>query len=229
MPGRSTAGAESVLAGIRVRWHVLVPGKLGVWVPVCPDDLLEAISPAEARTAEGRHIPYFGTLWPAGEALARHLIGEPPPPGRVLDLGCGVGVVGLTALVRGAAVTFFDWEPRSLELVAASAAMLGVRPAGLVEGDWRRPPPGLGSFETVLAADVLYEERHVAAVAAFLTEHLAPDGEALIADPRRVPAELFPAAVEDAGLSLRLTETLAYRPRGIRIDLHRVARDRRAK
>ncbi|MCA9321551.1 MAG: methyltransferase, partial [Planctomycetes bacterium] len=34
---------------------------------------------------------------------------------RVLDLGCGVGAVGLAAARRGARVSFFDWEERAAD------------------------------------------------------------------------------------------------------------------
>ncbi len=51
----------------------------------------------------------------------------------------------------------------------------------------------------ILGADVLYERRLVPLVANLLARMLAPGGLALIADPYRVAAEGFPAAVEGLG------------------------------
>ena len=116
----------------------------------------------------------------------------------MLDLGCGLGPCGLAAGCRGARVTFLDWEPRALELVAASAGDNGWRDGtfDLVVGDWRRPPL-MGKFDLILGADVLYERRNGPTVAAFITDHLQPDGEAWIADPGSQSA-LFPTLAREA-------------------------------
>jgi predicted nicotinamide N-methyase len=178
---------------------------------------------AALRDAETR-APYFAALWPAGEALARYVVRRGDLAGRrVLDLGCGVGAVGLAALVRSARVTFLDWEPRSLEIVARSARRLGVEPEALVAGDWRDPPP-LDPFDLVLAADVLYEVAHVDPVARFLAQHLEPGGEAWLADPRRFEIAALPAAARAAGLGLHPSRTLPDRPQGARVELWRLTR-----
>jgi hypothetical protein len=96
-------------------------------------------------------------------------------------------------------VTFFDWEPRSLPIVAFAARRQGLSPAALVTGDWREPPP-LGPFDRIFAADVLYEARNLEPVAAFLARHLATDGEAWLADPGRAVAAPFEGIAAAEGL-----------------------------
>jgi predicted nicotinamide N-methyase len=211
-------------AGIRLRWHE-VEAEFGLWVPARPNDVLDTLDEEEYRRTDER-IPYFAVLWPAGEALARHVLDAEDLDGReVLDLGCGVGAAGLAALYRGARVTFLDWEPRALELVSASAERLGLEPALLVSGDWRDPVEA-GPFDLVLAADVLYEARNIAPVATFLAAHLAPDGEAWLADPRRPEAEALPAALEEAGLDLHAAGRLPCPTRDVHLELRRVRRSR---
>jgi 16S rRNA (guanine1207-N2)-methyltransferase len=53
---------------------------------------------------------------------------EPPPPGRVLDLGCGYGVIGLAVAVAvpDAVVTAVDVNERAVLLANENAARLGV-------------------------------------------------------------------------------------------------------
>jgi predicted nicotinamide N-methyase len=196
---------------------------LSVLVPAHPDALLEALGEAEFRESDER-MPYFAALWPAGAALACAVLAEGSLRGlRVLDLGCGVGAPGLAAARRGGRVTFLDWEPRALELVAAAARDQRLAPETLLAADWRRPPP-LAPFDLVLAADVLYEARNVPAIAAFLDRHLAPGGLARIADPGRVHAEGLDAALATVGLSVEATRALAAAG-GIEVTERRVRRE----
>jgi len=210
---------RAVVGGIALAWHDLVPGRLGLWVPTRPDDVLDALDEA-TLAAPDEKAPYFAALWPSGEALARHVLATQGLAGRaVLDLGCGLGAAGLAALAQGASVTFLDWEPLSLEIVARSARRQGLVPASLVAADWRDPPP-LGRFDLVLAADVLYESRNLEPVARLLASHL--DGEAWLADPRRDEADDLPRVAAAHGLLLHPPETLPYRPRGVRVNLWRI-------
>ena len=185
------------------------PLSFGIWVLADPDAPLDQITQEEFDHNDER-IPYFGTIWPSAEALVAIVLGGPSLEGRhVLDLGCGLGPCGFAAARRGARVTFFDWEPRALEIVALSARAQS-RPAEtfeLVVGDWRTPPP-IGPFDLVLGADLLYEQRNAPAVAPFLTAHLKPGAEAWIADPGRLHARPFPSRAEQAGLKVLSAETL---------------------
>ena len=170
-------------------------------------------------------MPYFSAVWPSAESLvARILSGRSLRRLRTLDLGCGLGPCGLAAACRGAEVTFIDWEPRAIELVAASLEDGGWPSDSfeLLVGDWREPPP-LGTFDLILGADVLYERRNGPAVADFLCSHLQPGAEAWIADPGRPQAVLFPSLARDAGLELLSTELLPPQSHGYDITLFRLA------
>ncbi|GAB7002982.1 methyltransferase [Nocardioides sp. AN3] len=80
---------------------------------------------------------------------------EPPSPGRILDLGCGYGVIGLAvaAAVPGAVVTGVDVNERAVLLANENAASLrldnyrAVTPEGATgEYDeiWSNPPIRIG-------------------------------------------------------------------------------------
>jgi predicted nicotinamide N-methyase len=184
--------------GFPVRWRELAPGGPGVYVPADADAILAATSDDEFRATDER-MPYFATLWPTGEAMAAEVLAGPDLAGlRVLDLGCGVGAVGIAAARKGGDVAFLDWEPRALALVAASLARQGLAGRCLV-ADWRAPP-SIGRFDRIVAADVLYEPRNLEPVVAFVREHLAPGGEAWIGDPDRAHAAGLVPRLDAAGL-----------------------------
>ncbi len=140
-----------------------------------------------ARTSlANKTDPYWAYLWPSARALANVVADLPDIQGRrVLDLGCGLGAVGLTARAKGADVLLVDIRTEALELVRRNAE----RNALEVETrllDFSDPPADLGLFDTIFAADVLYADGMLRAVIRFLKKHLAPDGLAMITDPMRI-------------------------------------------
>ena len=179
----------------------LPSGVVEHWALADPDALLDDLTQAEFDRNDGR-MPYWATVWPAALSLADAVLRGPGLAGqRVLDLGCGLGLVGLAALSRGAHVTLLDWEAEAVSLALSSAWANGYGAVEALPCDWRAPPP-LAPFDLILAADVLYEERNAPAVAAFLAAHLAPGAQAWIADPDRHHAKGFDLVAVAAGLEV---------------------------
>jgi 16S rRNA G1207 methylase RsmC len=83
---------------------------------------------------------------------------DPPAPGRILDLGCGYGMIGLAIAraVPGAEVTGVDVNERALLLARENAASLGVAdrftaalpddvaPDATYDEIWSNPPIRIG-------------------------------------------------------------------------------------
>jgi predicted nicotinamide N-methyase len=83
----------------------------------------------------------------------------------------------------------------------------------------------LGTFDLVLAADVLYERRSVPALADLVLRLLAPGGEALFADPRRKDAPLFLGLMEERGFRNTTEDVLVEQGgREVRVLVHRLRR-----
>lgn len=144
--------------------------------------------------------PYWAYLWPSAYALAR-FTGERTDLSdrRVLDLGCGLGAIGVVAAVRGARVTAGDIRPEAVELTRRNAERNDVTVDAMIL-DWNAPPTELGKFDFIFAADVLYEDGMLASVLRFLKKHLAPDGACFIADPMRVQPSGVAGAARFHGL-----------------------------
>jgi predicted nicotinamide N-methyase len=224
LPAAASRATDADLVGRAAAGDAVNPA-FGLWVLADPDATIDAMTQEEFEQTDER-MPYFAMVWASADSLVARVLAGPRLDGlHVLDLGCGLGACGFAAASRGAQVTFFDWEPRALEIVRASAARQPVPAAdfAFVVGDWRTPPP-MGPFDLILGADVLYEQRNAPAVAAFLAGHLKPGAEAWIGDPGRPQAGPFPALAEAHGLHLVSSEIMPPRPHGTEITLLRVLR-----
>jgi predicted nicotinamide N-methyase len=158
------------------------------------DELLAEDDPDEDR------LPFWAELWPSGIALARAVIGQPLTGRRVLELGCGLGLVTVAAALASASVLAVDRSPEATTFTAANAAGNGVAVRTAVgafdqPGSW----PGEGPWDLVLAADVLYEQRNVAALLWLLPRLVDTTGEVWLADPGRPSLPTFLAGVDALG------------------------------
>lgn len=167
----------------RVREVRVGPFVLSVACPADVDALLDAAEEEDA-------LPFWAEIWPAGVALATYLLRLPLAGQRVLELGAGVGVVGIVAALLGARVTQTDLRPEAMAYAAHNARACRAPVERQIVGDWRSFPD-VGTFPWVVAADVLYEPASHAALARTVAACLAPGGTALFADPGRVSAARF--------------------------------------
>lgn len=175
-----------------------------LWVPRTPEALLERPH-VQARFAQDEYMPYWTTLWPAARLLATELArsevftaGAP-----VLDLGAGLGLTTLVLLARGCRVTAADHDADALALLCENARRNNLPLPTTLPLDWHTERPAT-RFARIVAADVLYERRQLPAIAAFLSDVLAPGGSAWLCDPNRQVADAFPEVA--LGGALRTTQ-----------------------
>ena len=145
-------------------------------------------------------VPYGLLLWPSAVALAELLASMSGALAgvRVLELGCGLGLPGLTALSAGASVTLSDHEPAAVELALENAALNGLPRPDVLLADWASWP-GTAMYDLVIAADVLYERAAGSALLNVVERSLAPGGVFLTADPERPQALERLASAEQSG------------------------------
>jgi predicted nicotinamide N-methyase len=189
--------------------------------PVSADDLID-----EDDFDRDERLPYWAELWPSALALARHLSKRDLTGIRAIELGCGVGLPTLVALARGATVLATDHYEAALDFAAHNARTnLDLEPDTVLL-DWRTPDTAsLGTFDLILAADVLYERKNAAALADLVPRLLATGGEAVFADPRRDEAPVFLDAMDALGFEDAAGEiSVEQGARGVKVLLHRLRR-----
>ncbi len=148
-------------------------------------------------------LPYWADVWPSARALAGALRSHDGTGRTLLELGCGVGLVSVTALRAGFTVTATDYYRDALEVTRLNALRLaGDGDARLTARhvDWRALPDDLGPFDVVCAADVLYEPDYPVLVSETIRRTLAPGGLVLIADPGRAALAPFREEAAKRGL-----------------------------
>jgi predicted nicotinamide N-methyase len=152
--------------------------------------LLAADDPAEP--------PYWAHLWSGATVLAAAV---PHDAGRVVEIGCGLGLPGLTAAQRGAtSVAFVDRESTPLAFVRESLRANRLGDAMCLVADFTRPP-FRGPFDVVLGAEIVYDRAGFGALADALAALAGPAGRVLLADGRRIDTREFYPALERAGFA----------------------------
>lgn len=102
-----------------------------------------------------QHLPYWAFAWAAGQGLAEYILLNPElvKDKRVLDFGCGSGLVGIAAATAGAkSVVCCDTD--SLALLASQENAMRNNVTIEIVKDWQSLEEG---FDCLLAADVLYD------------------------------------------------------------------------
>lgn len=182
------------------------------------DDLI-----TEADYVMDERLPYWADIWPSSVVLANWLL-EHPGTESTIELGCGSGLVTTAAMQSGRSVLATDYYDDALLFARANARRnVGAEPRTQMV-DWSHFPDGLGTFDLVLASDVLYENRYPALVANAIARSLAPAGVAIVADPGRIAAPMLPSACEERNLHITETETIEYSLNTItqQINLHHI-------
>jgi ETFB lysine methyltransferase len=179
----------------------------------------------EAFAADER-LPYWADIWPSARVLADRVLTMRPDAGRILELGCGAGLVSVAAAMAGLDVTATDYYDDALRFTALNVL---VNTGLLIEtrtADWRRFPHDIGRFELVVASDVLYEREHATLIASVLDRTMTGRGTAVVADPGRLAAPDFVDECKERGMPAAILERVPFEDGAIRqtIDLYEIRR-----
>lgn len=155
------------------RFSVLVPESLDGFVD--PEDIFH-------------DFPLWSKLWEASIVLADYLAGiTPDPQKRFLEIGSGLGLVGVVAASFGHQVTMTEYNPDALNFSRANAHNNGLDERGDLEIkalDWNRPRLE-GSFTYIIGSEILYSEKDYEPLLDLFKTYLRPGGEIILAERAR--------------------------------------------
>ncbi len=180
-------------------------GEISLETPRSADELINEID-----FEHDERLPYWADVWPSSTALAG-VVAELQGTGkRALELGCGLGLVTIGALRAGFDVLATDYYEDALLFARRNGLSATGREPRTRHVDWRSFPTDLGTFDLVLASDVLYEREYATLVADAIVASLAPGGVALVADPGRVALLSFVTACEQRGCTVGIRTRLPW-------------------
>jgi len=181
------AVSDQVIGGTLVESLTLRGHSITLVRPKSPEKLLD-LGEVESAYHQDEYMPYWATLWPVARYLAEEVLSlEWPAGGKAIELGCGLGLPGIAALIKGMDVTFTDYDATALRFVEENAKANGFGSVRTLLLDWRTPLPE--TFDLILASDVIYEQRNVAPLVASFSAMLSAGGSIILADQNRPHAD----------------------------------------
>ncbi len=170
--------------------------------------------------------PYWALVWSGARLFLPGFLDRHDVAGsRVLDVGCGLGVVSLVLAAAGAQVTALDRAGPALEFVSRSIErnQLAVECCSMDLADLspeRR-------FDHVIAAELLYERESFPALAQELVERVSAGGRLTVVDAHRIDTTGFYTEVERVGGRRVFSERIDVREEQtlVRIDVSEFVRD----
>ena len=156
------------------------------------------------QAASGNAVdPYWGKVWDAAIPTAKIILRQKWEPGlKTLEVGCGVGLLGIAALSAGMDVTLSDHEPLAVSQAIRNAELNGFSHVRGVVMNWESPIDE--KFDLLIASDVLYEKGSHEALVGLTFKLLNPGGMFIIGDPGRSLAKDFLGLAMDADLVVEL-------------------------
>ena len=156
--------------------------------------LLDKMIQQEKYRIQIDRFPYWAEIWASSLALAFWLYNNrkntPSLREPVLELGCGVGLVGLALADMGWRVNATDYVDDALAFASFNAFENNLNDRHKVSYlDWRKP--FMKQYSFVVASDIIYEKSNHRHLFKLLSYILKPGGIFFVSDPKRRSAKTF--------------------------------------
>lgn len=192
------------------------------------DRAVEQESRGTADASRRERLPYWAEVWPSAVALVRWFWENrpEPPDGETWELGCGLGLTGISLAKLGWRIHATDFVEDALVFAQANAADNQVASRYRVSYlDWHHPAGG--PTACVVASDVVYERKNHLPLAQAVHQLLLPGGRFYLSDPQRPLAAHFVALLQERGYAHHVEPYLfQWKSQEHKVDIHRFDRPR---
>ncbi|MDW3094824.1 MAG: methyltransferase domain-containing protein [Gammaproteobacteria bacterium] len=129
--------------------------------------------------------PLFGVVWPSSIVLANFMLSYNYSGKRILEVGCGIGLVSLLLNHNHADISATDIHPEAEEFLIKNANLNNGKVIPFKRANWNDIDTKLGQFDLIVGSDLLYERENVNLLAEFINHHTKADAHVIIVDPGR--------------------------------------------
>lgn len=156
--------------------------------------------------------PIFGVVWPSSIVLANFLLNFDIRNKRILEVGCGIGLVSLLLNHRLANISATDVHPEAGNFLRLNVSLNEGHKIPFTRMDWKDAGIDLGKFDLVVGSDLLYEQNHAELLSTFINKHSSSTNEVIIVDPGRRHHASFSKKMAALGYSHQqtMTENLGF-------------------
>lgn len=143
------------------------------------DPILSALE--EDKEAGLESFPYWIKIWESSIVLAAHLYDQNLDKNqRVIELGAGMGVVGMFLAAFGHPVTLTDYNDDALSLLKKNAARNNLDSVTVQKRDWNTMASA-DRYDIVCGAEMVYRKTDINAVFKAIEASVKPDGVVFLA------------------------------------------------
>lgn len=171
-------------------------------VPRTIDPFIEGENPAQ-------NFPLWAKIWHASLVLA-NIVAQmtPEPDARMLEIGSGMGLVGVVAATFGHCVISTEYNADALAFSRANAEINQCEHMIVQKLDWNRPTLN-GQFDMIIGSEVVYREKDFQPLQRLFENYLKPSGEVILTSGMRQTdmtffkemQEVFTVRVQKFGLN----------------------------
>lgn len=185
---------------------VVDPGYSEISIPV-GNTFIRMMVPRQEKDS-GERLTFWWGITSAAIALARHVQSLEIGGKRVIELGCGLGLAGVTAGWCGAEVLFTDFMPKALDVANKNARLNGLNNFATGFLNWEQPGP-IGKFDLVLGSEILYDYFFHGSLIELFRKIVNTGGTVLLADRKRLCVSRFIGRMHYGGfISEEFTENV---------------------
>lgn len=129
-----------------------------------------------------QNFPLWAKIWEASVLLASFLFSLPVPPQKtMLEIGSGIGMVGIAAAKAGHSVTMSEGNPDALNFARANALANGFPEMAIERLDWNAPQLE-NRFDYIVGSEIVYKSETIDCLEALFDRYLNPDGTIILAE-----------------------------------------------
>jgi predicted nicotinamide N-methyase len=172
---------------MRVRYQTLEFKNVDIHLKTLRDnqEFNDPLGEAEALGISSAQWPLFGVLWDSGKVLALVMENYEIEGKRILEIGCGMALSSLLLNSRHADITATDYHPEAGSFLIDNVRLNHGRNIPFLRTNWESVAEGLGVFDMLIGADLLYEHDHIELLSQFIERHAKPKCEVVLVDPGR--------------------------------------------